>query len=272
VLANRGEGDLAIRDDQGIVFHYGHLDAILSAIGVGSQVKKGQWVAMLGRRGPSGNFSHLHVGVFMSELALSMNRSSRVLNLYPWLVAAYQKESGTDLYAVARPHKMGLTGERVLFDGSNSMDFKSKITSYTWEFHDGTTFKGPFAEKVYEKPGCYMAALWVEDDRGVRDVDFCKVKVYSRSAPEGVVPTLFVTYKPSRDVRVDQPVYFRIWPQGLGAEDIRIDFGDGTMIEDYRPYSSVFHAFKRPGIHIVTVTGKAGGLPVTQKTKVIVEG
>jgi len=27
----------------------------------------------------------------------------RNLNLYPWIVAAYQKDSGTNLYAVARP-------------------------------------------------------------------------------------------------------------------------------------------------------------------------
>jgi murein DD-endopeptidase MepM/ murein hydrolase activator NlpD len=271
VSANHGEGDLAIRDDQGLVFHYGHLDAILSGIRVGSQVKKGQWVGMLGRRGPSGNFSHLHIGVFMSEFALSVNRSSRVLNLYPWLVAAYQEESGTDLYAVARPHKTARTGDRVVFDGANSLAFKSKITSYRWEFHDGTTMNGQRVEKVYEQPGCHVAALWVEDDRGGMDVDFCKVKVYSRSAPESVVPTLFVTYKPSRDVRVDQPLYFRIWPQGLSAECIRVDFGDGTVIEDYRPYTSIFHAFKKPGIHIVTVMGTAGGLPMTQKVKVVVQ-
>ena len=194
----------------------------------------------------------------------------RNLNLYPWLVAAYQAVRAPEPYAVARPHHAVLTGDPVQFDGRNSIAGSSDITSYRWEFHDGTTVSGPTAEKVFEKPGCYAVALWVKDSRGAVDVDFCKVKVFSRSAPEEVVPTLFVTFKPSQDVGVSDPVNFRIWPQGLSVEAIQVDFGDGTVAKDYRPYSAVTHKFTTPGIHVVTVTGKAGALPVTQKVKVIV--
>ncbi|MBN1417964.1 MAG: PKD domain-containing protein [Planctomycetes bacterium] len=269
--AHPGEGDLLIRDDRGVVVHFGHLDAILSGIREGARVERGQWVGMLGRRGPSGNFSHLHVGVFLSEADLGANRSARNLNLYPWLVAAYRAEAGPSLLAVARPHKMALAGDNVLFDGSNSMAGGSEIVSYRWEFHDGTRAEGPRAEKVYEKPGCYMASLRVEDASGRADVDVCKVKVYSRSKPEDVIPTLFATYEPSANVPVDRPVCFRIWPQGGHIPDIRIDFGDGAVVQGYEPYSGILHAFADPGIHIVTVTGTAGGLPVTQKVKVYVE-
>jgi murein DD-endopeptidase MepM/ murein hydrolase activator NlpD len=272
VQADPDQGSLSIRDDRGFILNYGHLDSILSGIGVGSAVKQGQWVGMLGRRGASGNFSHLHVGTYLSESAMTGDRSNRNLNLYPWLVAAYQKESGTDLYAVARPHRTVLTGDKVLFDGSNSMAFKSNIASFKWEFHDGTFVNEPTAEKVYDKSGCYMAALWVKDNKGDSDVDFCKVKVFSRSAPEDVIPTLFVTYIPSAQVHIDQPINFRIWPQGMEVEDIQIEFGDGTIIRDYRPYSAITHKFKKPGINIVTVTGTADKLPVTQKVKVIVQG
>ena len=271
VQIDRGQGDLAIEDDRGFVLYYGHLDSILSEIEVGSPVKRGQWVGMLGKRGASGNFSHLHIGTYLSETALASGRLNRNRNLYPWLVAAYQAEAGTDLYAVARPHKTARTGEAVFFDGSHSMAFGSNIVSFKWEFHDGTSANGPRAEKVYEKPGCYMAALWIKDNRGNTDVDFCKVKVYSRSAPEDVVPILFVTYEPSREVRVGQPVSFRIWPQGTAVEDIQVDFGDGTIVRDYRPYSAIAHAYKDAGIHIVTVNGTAGALPVTQKVKVVVQ-
>jgi murein DD-endopeptidase MepM/ murein hydrolase activator NlpD len=271
VQADPEEGDLAIRDDRGFVLYYGHLDSILSEIRVGTPVRRGQWVAMLGRRGASGNFSHLHVGACLSPTAADEGRLNRNLNLYPWLVAAYQKESGTNLYAVARPHKTALTGDKVLFDGSSSMASQSRITAFRWEFHDGTTAKGPRAEKVYEKPGCYAAALWVTDDRGDPDVDFCTVRVYSQSAPQDVIGTLFVTYIPSGQVHVDQPVNFRIWPQGREAESVQVDFGDGTIIRDYRPYSAITHEFENSGIYIVTVSGRAGGLPVTQKVKVVVE-
>jgi murein DD-endopeptidase MepM/ murein hydrolase activator NlpD len=271
VRTNRDEGDLLIRDDRGLVLYYGHLDSILSEIRVGTSVQRGQWVGMLGKRGASGNFSHLHVGTFLSESAMAEGRLNRNLNLYPWLVAAYQQDSGMDLYAVARPHQIALTGDEVLFDGSRSMACKSNITSYRWWFHDGTCQDGPRVRKVYDKPGCYAATLWVRDERGGVDVDSCTVRVYSRSAPEDAIGTLFVTYIPSSQVRVEQPVNFRLWPQGAQAEDIRIDFGDGTIVRDYRPYSALTHRFKNAGINVVTVSGLAGGRSVTQKVKVTVE-
>ncbi len=271
IQADHEQGSLSIRDDRGFILNYGHLDSILPEIKMGFPVKQGQWVGVLGRRGASGNFSHLHVGAYLSESAMNMDHSSRNLNLYPWLVAAYQKESGTNLYSVARPHKTALTGDKVLFDGSNSISFKSNIASFKWEFHDGASANGPVAEKVYDKPGCYIAALWVKDDRGAVDVDFCKVKVYSRSAPEDVIPTFFVTYYPSAEVYVDEPVNFRVWPQGMAVENVRIEFGDGTIARNYRAYSAITHKFKKPGIYIATVTGTAGNLPVTQKVKVIVQ-
>jgi murein DD-endopeptidase MepM/ murein hydrolase activator NlpD len=271
VRTDPGQGSLFIRDDRGFILYYGHLDSILSGIKVGSAVSRGQWVGMLGKRGASGNFSHLHVGTYLSESAMNMDRLIRNLNLYPWLVATYQHESGTNLYAVARPHKTALTGDKVLFDGSNSMSFKSNITSFKWEFHDGTSVDGPVAEKVYNKPGCYIASLWIKNAQGDVDVDFCKVKVFSRSAPEGVIPTLFITYYPSAQVYVNDPVNFRLWPQGMGVENIRIEFDDGTIIRNYRAYSAFTHKFKTPGIHIATVTGTAGKLPVMQKVKIVVQ-
>jgi hypothetical protein len=56
----------------------------------------------------------------------------------------------------------------------------------------------------------------------------------------------------------------------IGIENIRIEFDDGTIIRDCRAYSAVTHKFKTPGIHIATVTGTAGNLPVTQKVKIVV--
>jgi hypothetical protein len=116
-----------------------------------------------------------------------------------------------------------------------------------------------------------MAALWVEDGRGLADVDFSMVKVVTKDAPEGVIPSLFMSYTPTEGVRVDQPVTFRGWLQGESAGPVRIDFGDGSILSDYAPCSEVIHCFKKPGIHIVTALASAEGLPVMQNTKVIVD-
>jgi hypothetical protein len=225
---------------------------------------------MLGRHGASGNFSHLHVGVYLSEADRSADRLCRNLNLYPWLIAAYETGAAPELHAVARPHHSVLTGDRVFFDGRNSFSSHAPIRSFRWQFPDGTTVSGPVAEKVFARPGCYPAALWIEDSQGWVDVDFCKVKVFTRGAPEESISTLFVTYHPSGGVRVNDPVNFRAWPQSMSVASIQIDFGDGTLIEDYQPYSALTHNFTKPGLHIVTVTGNAGALPVIQKLKVLV--
>ncbi|MBN2477283.1 MAG: peptidoglycan DD-metalloendopeptidase family protein [Pirellulales bacterium] len=271
VQAAAQTGTLAIQDDRGFILVYGHLDSILSELRQGTQVERGQWVGMLGKRGGSGNFAHLHVGSYLSESAMLADGMNRNLNLYPWLVAAHARVSGTKLRAVARPHHTVRTGEVVEFDGTNSIAGESSITSHRWEFHDGTHVDGPKAKKVYEKPGCYMATLRVHDEQGSTDVDFCKVKVFSDPDLEDVIPILCVTYKPAGIVRVGQPVSFRIWPQGGGAEAIEVDFGDEDSYREYRPYSAITHAFSRPGIHVVTVSATAGGLPTTQKVKVVVQ-
>ncbi len=271
VQAEPQEGTLAIRDARGFTLVYCHLDAILSDIKLGTRVKRGQWVGMLGRRGASGNFSHLHVGAYLSESAMITGRMNRNLNLYPWLVAAHEGAFGRGLHAVARPHHAVRTGEAVEFDGTNCIAGRSKIASYRWEFHDGTHVDGPKAKRAYEKPGCYMAALRVQDEDGSTDVDFCKVKVFSDPPAEAVIATLFVTYKPAGIVRVGQPVSFRIWPQSSEVGAIEVDFGDEGRQRDYRPYSAIAHVFRKPGIHVVTVSATAGGLPVTQKVEIIVE-
>jgi len=113
---NRAEGDLSIRDNKGFILYYGHLDSILADVKIGSMVKRGQWVAMLGKRGASGNFSHLHIGAFLSEKEMTDGHLNRNLNLYPWIVTAYQQQYPIGLYAVARPHRTAYTGESILFE------------------------------------------------------------------------------------------------------------------------------------------------------------
>ena len=85
------------------------------------------------------------------------------------------------------------------------------------------------------------------------------------------MPHIFMTYTPTEDVRPDQPLRFRFWLQGSGAEPIRVDFDDGTQVLDYRSYAELTHTFQTPGIHIVTAQCQAAGKPIMQKLKVVVQ-
>lgn len=271
VSAERSHTLVVIRDDEGFVWDYGHLDSIIPGLTKGTQIKRGQKIGVLGKTGPSGNFAHLHVGTYLSKSDLEANRSNRRLNLYPWIVAAYTKQCDKTLFAVARPHLTVSTSENVVLDASRSLSFGPDIVSYKWILPDGRVVNNIKAETAFDKPGVYMATLWIKDDRGGQDVDFCKVKVFSASSPEKGIPRIFMMHFPARDIVVNQPVFFRFWLQGVKDKLIDVDFGDGTIIRNYVSYSEIQHAFKSPGIHIVTAYGTFDDLPVMQKQKVIVD-
>lgn len=54
----------------------------------------------------------------------------------------------------------------VRFDGSASSDADGTVTSWAWEFGDGTRGTGRVTTHVYEEPGAYAPALTVTDQRG----------------------------------------------------------------------------------------------------------
>lgn len=261
---------LSVRDAAGLIWSYAHFHSVLPGLRKGGRVRKGQPLGLLGKTGPSGNFSHLHVGTYLSSAHVDRKEPNHRLNLYPWLVAAHQKEAPRPIYAVARPHRSAVTGERIVFDAAHCLAFAGPIASYRWVFDDGRTAAGARADRTYDRPGVYSAALWVRDRAGNEDVDFCTAKVFTRGSPEGKLPTIFVTCSPTRDVRAGRAVTFRCWLQTAEARRLTLDFGDGTMIDDYRSYAEVTHAFRTPGLHVVTARATVRGTPVTQKRKVVV--
>jgi hypothetical protein len=237
-----------------------------------AEVALGQKLGKLGKSGPSGNFSHLHLGSYLTRHDVDVDNRDKRLNLYPWLVAAYQARHPKGLLAVARPHRLVLTGEKVAFDGSNSIVWGGgRIVERRWVFPDGETIAQTKAEKTFHRPGAYVVALWVKDDRGNEDVDFCQVKVFSQLAAEPAMPHLFMTYTPTEKIQPDQTVSFRFWFQGRGGGPIKVDFGDGTELADYQPYSELRHGFRTPGIHVVTAQCEAVGNPIMQELKVVVD-
>ncbi|MHC4538463.1 MAG: PKD domain-containing protein [Planctomycetota bacterium] len=261
---------VVIQDTDGLIWDYGHFDSIPSQVKKGVRVERGQKIGVLGKTGPSGNFAHLHLGNYLSEADLDAGRSNRRLNLYPWLMTTYEQQYQQSLYAVARPHQTVSTGEKVLFDGSNSLSFGTKIVSYEWILPDGETVNGITAEKAFDKPGVYIATLRIKDEKGREDIDFYKVKVFTDSDPENKIPTIFMTHTPTNNIVVDQAALFRFWLQGVKGEFITVDFGDGTVIDDYVSYSEILHRFRSPGINIVTTSSTINGNPITQKQKILV--
>jgi outer membrane protein OmpA-like peptidoglycan-associated protein len=62
----------------------------------------------------------------------------------------------------------GVANQLLSFSAADSSDPDGTITSYLWDYGDGTTanFTFPRATHRYENPGTYLVQLTVEDDKG----------------------------------------------------------------------------------------------------------
>jgi murein DD-endopeptidase MepM/ murein hydrolase activator NlpD len=269
-----GPSSVVIQDAQGFYWSYAHLQSLAPGISLGAHVSKGQKIGVLGKTGPSSNSPCCHLGSYVTdspEIGPGASDMDRRLNLYPWYVAAYQAQHPKGLLAVARPHRVALTGEDITIEASHSLAWGgSRIVERRWVLPDGSIITNNQAHLTFAKPGAYVASLWIKDNEGNEDVDFCQIKVFSKSKPEANMPHLFLTYTPTEDVRPKNPVSVRLWFQGANGGPISLDFGDGTRISDCQQYQELKHSFDRPGVHVVTAQYEAAGKPVTAKLKVIV--
>ena len=259
-----------IRSKNGVVWEYGHLHSLVPEIREGAAVKAGQPIGMLGKRGGSGNFAHFHLGMHPTPAHRTATIRTERVNFFPWMMAAYRAQHPQQLFAIAGAHKVLQAGESAAFDGSHSLSFDSEIARYRWRFPDGEVQDGPLAEKVFSEPGVYVAELLLQDAKGREDIDFCRVKVWPRRSSANGIPTVFLTHAPSIGIRPGDAVTIRGWVQGENDAPIRLDLGDGTVIENYESYGEISHAFQRPGIQVITATAEIDGMSVTQKQKILV--
>ena len=75
----------------------------------------------------------------------------------------------------------GYVNETLYVDASNSTDSDGEITSYTWDFGDGTIKYGKKASHIYLLPGVYTLILTVTDDSGDSKSDVTTVNIQYNS-------------------------------------------------------------------------------------------
>lgn len=263
----RPRGDVVyLRDGRGWYQRYSHLDSIDPAILPGQQVKRGQKIGALGKQGASGGWSHLHFDI----VAPQPSGRWGILEPYALMFEAYHDAHPLEpLEAVARPHQLVAVGESVTFDASRSWSRRGPehITGYLWMFSDGKTARGPVAERRYTKPGTYSEILKITDaDRNV-SYDFAIVRVRDPDHPDQKPPTVHAAYWPTRNIRIGQPITFKVrsfavapdegqeeWDFGDGSPTVRVQ-SDGN-VEALAPdgYAITEHTYAKPGHYLVKVS------------------
>ncbi|MCW4033803.1 MAG: PKD domain-containing protein [Candidatus Bathyarchaeota archaeon] len=136
-------------------------------------------------------------------------------------------------------------GEAAQLDASESYDADGTITSYLWDFGDGTTATTVEAEHTYESTGEYTVTLTVTDNDGATDSVTTTIVV--NSPPEAIftqsstTPTQgeAVSFDASESYDTDGTIVSYEW-----------DFGDGTTATGIE----VEHTFTQAGEYTVTLT------------------
>ena len=262
------EGDgasngLVVRHADGIEVRFAHMNAeqITAAAATGRTVRAGD---VLGRTGCtwSGRKSqhsdpHLHVGFRRENLKISP---------YPFLADAYFRDYPDTLLPNAGGYAFTTPGRPVRLDASRSLARPGRrVAGFRWQLQDGRRVDAPVAETVYGRPGLYSEMLRVTADDGSADVDFLQVRVYDPAGGRDMARG-WVHMHPGRNLAPGEPACF--WNRLHAVEDTVIDFGDGTPPAPFG--ESAEHAYARPGLHAVTVTGRGpGGEPVTVRLRVI---
>ena len=145
----------------------------------------------------------------------------------------------------------------VTFDAGCSWDPDGYITSYAWDFGDGTAGNGSYVNHVYTAYGNYTITLTVTDDGGMTASTTSVIAVVPNQPPVASFwfsPTV---------TRPNETVYFNGWgsydPDGW-IVSWAWDFGDGSTgggnrtrtVAAYGP--EAWHAYATSGDYVVTLT------------------
>ncbi|UCG70445.1 MAG: PKD domain-containing protein [Thermoplasmata archaeon] len=94
------------------------------------------------------------------------------------LGTASQVTANQSPVAVALPENQTIyAGGEAWFSANDSYDPDGNITSYFWDFKDGTSSSDPYTTHSYNLPGNYTVTLTVTDDLGATDQDSVNITV-----------------------------------------------------------------------------------------------
>ena len=134
----------------------------------------------------------------------------------------------------------------VHFDGSNSSDDRA-ITSYTWNFKDGSTASTMNAVHTFTEVGNYDVQLTTTDEEGLSATDIVTIAV---TAPENQGPSAVA----SANVLVGDAPLTVSFTGDASSDDNNIASYYWDFVGSSSSASNVSHTFNDPGTYDVTLT------------------
>jgi murein DD-endopeptidase MepM/ murein hydrolase activator NlpD len=245
-------------DERGWYYRYSHLHTIDPGIRLGSRVKMGQRIGILGKEGASGGWSHLHFGIKSRQPSGKWGTQEA----YAFAWEAYLHEHKPALIAVARPHHFIRAGETITLDASKSWAASGKISRHDWTFTDGTKLQGAALQRTYTRPGSYSEILQVTDDAGHTSYDFAIVQVIGPDE-KNIPPAIHPSFSPTTQLKPGDSITFKVrtfrdeggetWNFGDGTPPVQVKSDGNAKALAKDGYAVTQHSFAKPGDYIVSV-------------------
>jgi PKD repeat protein len=163
-------------------------------------------------------------------------------------IGAYEWHQNVAPYASAGPDQIVLPTTTVSFDSAGSHDPDGTITTYDWNFGDGSAHAStPTATHAYAATGTYTVTLTVTDDQGATGTDTCVITVATNLPPTAnagpdqfVAVGATVSFDGGNSADPDGTIVGYAW-----------SFGDASAPGSGR---TVTHAYATSGVYTVTLT------------------
>ncbi len=162
--------------------------------------------------------------------------------------------------AEAGPDRFADPGESVTFSGAGSSDADGSITSYVWNFGDGSQATGVTVTHQYAQGGNYTVTLTVTDDDGSSHSDTATARVTGGGGGDTTPPS--IVHSPvanqqvaGRDVAVGVEVVDNV---AVGA--VRLSY----RVEGATAFQTVAMSRSAGNVFIGTIPGAAVALPAIE--------
>jgi PKD repeat protein len=158
-------------------------------------------------------------------------------------------------------------GTLIPFNSSASNDPDGTITSYIWNFGDGTTGTGTMIAHTYNNIGNYTVTLTVTDNDGKHNIDTTSATITERPNTQ---PTADFSYSPFHPT-IDDTIQFTDLSTDPDGTIVSYfwNFSDGTNSTEKNPT----HTFGKSGAYIITlqVTDNDGASDIVSKNILVEE-
>lgn len=142
-------------------------------------------------------------------------------------------------------------GDVITFDATNSTDKDGSITSYHWDFGDGSETMGVTAVHIYKRHGMFNVTLTVTDDMG-------KKSIFVQTIVVNAIPVAVIDADPDVQLIGDAVEFSsaRSWDVDGSIVGYQWDLGDGNYSSEPGPT----HTYASVGSYkvILTVTDNRG--------------